>query len=450
VTKHIFVTGGVASSLGKGITASSLGRLLKSRGLRVTMQKLDPYINVDPGTMNPFQHGEVFVTTDGGETDLDRWILSRLHRTAAESRGALDAYDATGAGRRIAGFVDDLSNWYVRRARRRFWGSDRGGASDAGRDRAAAARTLHQCLLTLVALMAPFTPFVSEAIWQNLAAGRARRTDSVHLSEYPSGDPAVVDVALEEAMAAARTIVALGRQIRTDTKMKVRQPLARAVVHYAGDHEALRPLLSLVTDELNVKEVEFAESAEQLAGWRARPNFRALGPRLGARVKVLAERLGAEDGRMAAELAAGREVKIRLDDGGDELTLSPSDVDLAQEVRQGWGVAAEGGLTVALDLSLDDPLRQEGVARELVRIVQDARKAAGLEVTDRIHLRVDGPDEVGLALDEHSASVATETLALTVERGSAGEGWHVADASIDGNRVVVAIERARPSGRPRR
>jgi len=327
---------------------------------------------------------------------LDRWVLSTLHRVTLDVRGRMDAFDATGAARELSAFLDDLSNWYVRRARRRFWSSERAGDGAGSSDKAAAYATLHECLVTLVALVAPFAPFVTEEIWGNLAADRAGRPDSVHLADYPVGDPSVVDEALEEAMSAARTVVALGRQVRNDTKVKVRQPLSRAVVHYAGDREALRPLLPLVTDELNVKTVEFAESAEQLAGWRAKPNFRVLGPRLGPAVKAVAERLAADDGELAAGLAASRTVRVRLDD--QEISLAPGDVDLTQEVREGWGVAAEGGVTVALDLELDDDLRREGLARELVRAVQDARKAAGLDVTDRIRLWVDGSREVGRAL----------------------------------------------------
>ncbi|MFL5799950.1 MAG: isoleucine--tRNA ligase [Actinomycetota bacterium] len=369
---------------------------------------------------------------------LDRWILSRLHHTISEARSGLDAYDATGAGRHIARFVDDLSNWYVRRARRRFWGAGRRGAAG---DRAAAAGTLHECLVALVTLMAPFTPFLSEEVWRNLAAGRAGRPDSVHLADYPQGDPTLVDDALEEAMDAARAVVALGRQVRGDTKVKVRQPLSRAVVHYAGDHESLRPLLPLVTDELNVKVVEFAESAEQLAGWRAKPNFRALGPKLGSRVKSLAGRLAADDGALASRLAGGQTVTVRLDDG-EEIPLGPGDVDLSQEVREGWGVAAEGGITVALDLELDEALRREGLARELVRAVQDARRAAGLQVTDRIRVHVDGPDALLAALREHRDYVSNETLARSLDAGRHQDADHVSETVLEGQAVVISLQQA--------
>jgi isoleucyl-tRNA synthetase len=373
---------------------------------------------------------------------LDRWVLSRLHRLASDARRRMDAFDATGAAREMAGFLDDLSNWYVRRARRRFWSSERAGDGAGATDKAAAYLTLHECLVTLVTLLAPLTPFVAEELWGNLAAGRAGRSDSVHLADYPTGDPAVVDDGLEEAMAAARSIVTLGRTVRSDTKVKVRQPLSRAVVHFPGDPDALRPLLPLVMEELNVKEVEFAESAEQLAGWRAKPNFRALGPRLGPKVKAIAARLAADDGSLAARLASGHTVTLTLDEG-EEIELGPGDVELSQDVREGWGVAADGGMTVALDLELDDALRSEGLARELVRAIQDARKAAGLDVTDRIHLTVDGPDAVEEALQQHAGYVSNETLSSSMAVGHRSSAEHGEQATVDGQPVVIGVERAR-------
>ena len=217
------------------------------------------------------------------------------------ARDGLDAYDATGAGRAIEAFVDDLSNWYVRRSRRRFWNPAGSGGADAD----AAFHTLYECLVTVATLLAPFTPFVSEALWQNLAAGRDGRPDSVHLADYPRPDEAARDAGLDDAMAAARAIVGLGRTVRVETKTRVRQPLAEAVVHYAGDHAAMTPLLDVVADELNVKRVAFAESAEELGGWRAKPNFKALGPTLGPRVKEVATALADDDGTLAGALARG-------------------------------------------------------------------------------------------------------------------------------------------------
>jgi isoleucyl-tRNA synthetase len=368
---------------------------------------------------------------------LDRWVLSQLAGTVREARERLDRFDATGAGRRIARFVDDLSNWYVRRARRRFWSERTAGGSA---DKAAAYLTLNECLVTVAGLLAPYTPFVTEEMWSNLAAGRDGAADSVHLSDFPEANPSAVDTALDEAMQAARDIVSLGRTVRTETKTRVRQPLSRAVVHYAGDHAALEPLLPLVAEELNVKDIEFAESAHELASWRARPNYRVLGPRLGPRVKLVADALARDDGTLAAQLAMGKSAMLPVDNR-ESVTLGPGDVDLQQEVRAGWGVAAEGGLTVALDLDVTEPLRREGLAREFVRLIQDARKAAGLDVSDRIELGIRAPGELRAAIESYGGYVRAETLAVSLVE-SVDDAEYEARAEIERQPVVVSLRRA--------
>jgi isoleucyl-tRNA synthetase len=366
---------------------------------------------------------------------LDRWILSQLADTVARTREGLERYDATAAGRRIARFVDDLSNWYVRRTRRRFW--DPAGEADA--QTRAAFETLHGCLVTVAQMLAPFTPFVAEELWRNLAAGRDGRPVSVHLSDYPGPVTDAADPILDEAMAAARAIVVLGRRVRTESKVRVRQPLLEAVVHSPGDREVLRPLLEHVAEELNVKRVEFADSAERFGRWRAKPNFKTLGPRLANRVQALAAALAGDDGTLAAELAAGRSVSVPLE-GGD-VVLEPADVDLLQETTEGWGVAGDGGLTVALELDLDDELRREGLARELVRVVQDARKAAGLDVSDRIVLGIEASGEVAAALDAFADVVARETLAIELRRNAIEARTFEQTADVEGSEVRVTLRR---------
>jgi isoleucyl-tRNA synthetase len=362
---------------------------------------------------------------------LDRWALSRLARTIEGARDGLEAYDATGAGRLIQTFVDDLSNWYVRRSRRRFWNP--GG--EGGEDSLAAFHTLHECLVAVAALLAPFTPFVAEALWANLAAGRSGRPDSVHLADYPVPDLAVRDPGLEAAMTAARDIVGLGRTVRVETKTKVRQPLAEAVVHFAGDHGAMQPLLEIVADELNVKAVVFAESSDELGGWRAKPNYRALGPKLGPRVKEAAAALADDDGTMAASLAGG--AGVTLDLTGGAVTIGPDDVDLAQEIKEGWGVASDGGLTVALDLELTEALRAEGTARETIRAIQDARKAAGLRVQDRIEIGVAAGMDTMAAIAANREVVMAETLAVGLVEGEI-EGFR-RTVVVGGDDVVVTL-----------
>jgi isoleucyl-tRNA synthetase len=384
------------------------------------------YANADG--FDPFE-GEAPAVADRPE--MDRWIVSQLHATARTARASLEAYDATGAGRRIEAFVDDLSNWYVRRSRRRFWNPD----GEVGDEAASAFYTLHECLVTVATLLAPFTPFVAEALWGNLAAGRDGRPISVHLADYPSGDADLVDEGLDAAMATARRVVELGRRVRVETKTRTRQPLAEAVVHVPGDHDALVPLLPIVAEELNVKALEFAESAEAFGRWRAKPNFRVLGPRLGEAVKDVAAGLAADDGVLASALSRGEPVTVA------GASLGPDDVDLVHEVAQGWGVASDLGVTVALDLELTEELRAEGRARELIRVVQDARKAAGLDVSDRIVLGVAADGVVVEALSAHRAMIAAETLAVEmVDR--VDDAAFRQEAEVDAAPVTVGITRA--------
>jgi isoleucyl-tRNA synthetase len=366
---------------------------------------------------------------------LDRWALSQLADTVREARENLERYDATAAGRRIAQFVDDLSNWYVRRSRRRFWDPAR---TDAGADKWSAYLTLHECLVTVARLLAPFTPFIAEELWRNLASG-SDAVESVHLAEYPEPDAAARDPRLDEAMRTARHVVSLGRTVRNQAKVKVRQPLSRAEVHVPGDSAGVDQLLEEMAEELNVREVVLAESAEQLARWRAKPNYRRLGPRLGPRVKDVSRALEEDDGSLAAGLAQGQNAVIG---NGEPIQLSPDDVELSRETQAGWGVLAEGGFTVALDLDISPELRAEGIARELVRLVQDARKAAGLEVTDRIELAVDVSGDVRDAVAERRDWIAGEVLALGLDLDTANwTGAKFVEGSIEGTAVRVTLRR---------
>ncbi len=363
---------------------------------------------------------------------LDRWALSQLHDTVARAREALDDYDATGAGRRVEQLVDDLSNWWVRRSRRRFW--DPAGTRTDDVAKRSAYATLYEALTTVARLLAPFTPFIAEDIWRGLVAETdPSAPQSVHLADYPRPDPSRLDPGLDEAMAAIRQVVALGRAARTEAKVRTRQPLSRAVVHVPGDPARLSPLLPLAAEELNVKEVVFAASEGELAGWRAKPNFRALGPRLGPRVKALAEALSRDDGTLAGELAAGRSVTVDLPDG--EVVLGPEEVDLVRETREGWRLASDGTTAVALDLTVDDELRGEGLAREVIRAIQDARRDAGLAITDRIRvtLAVEG-DGAGDAIRTHAVLISGETLSSALDVvDTAGSGTPAVEQ--DGGRV---------------
>jgi isoleucyl-tRNA synthetase len=360
--------------------------------------------------------------------DLDRWALSRLQATIATVGERMDEFDCTAAGRAIAEFVEQLSNWYVRLSRRRFWDGDR-----------AAFATLRHCLLETAALLAPFTPFLAEGIHLNLAGGEAEDfgalPDSVHLRDFPEPDAALADPKLEAAMEAVRLTVELGRAARAQAKAKVRQPLRRAVI-VANDAEraAISARADLVRAELNVKELDFVAEESELVSYAVKPNYRALGPRFGKRMPQVAAAVEALDpAHVARVMAEGGQVGINVD--GDEHTIGVEEIALALQPLVGYEVEAEAGHAVALQLELDDDLRREGLAREIVHAVQNARKEAGLEITDRIELSLGGDEELLDAARAHQEYVAGEVLATAVAYDSP-EG---ATAKIDGRELRISV-----------
>jgi isoleucyl-tRNA synthetase len=363
--------------------------------------------------------------------DLDRWILSRLQGTVGVVREHLDGFDSTASGRAIADFVDELSNWYVRLSRRRFWEGDW-----------AAFATLHHCLLEVAALLAPFTPFLADEIHANLCGGEAGKfdqdRDSVHLRDFPERESSLVDAELETAMTAVRRTVELGRAARAQAKVKVRQPLRRAVVVATEEErEAIERRADLVTSELNVKQLDFVTEEAELVTYEVKPNYRSLGPRFGKQMpQVAAAVRGLDAGHVARALDDGREVGISID--GHDHAIGPDDVTLVLEPLDGYQVEAEAGHAVALSLELDPELEREGLAREIVHAIQNARRAAGLEVTDRIALRLGGDAGLLEAAREHQAYVAGETLATSV----AYDGADDAVATIDGGELRIGLEKA--------
>ncbi len=363
--------------------------------------------------------------------DLDRWALSRLQATIGGVTEHMDGFDCTAAGREIAAYVEELSNWYVRLSRRRFWEGDR-----------AAFATLRHCLLEVAALLAPFTPFLADEIHLNLAGGEAEELgdvpDSVHLRDFPRHDESLTDSELEKAMEAVRLTVELGRAARAQAKAKVRQPLRRAVI-VANDAEraAISARSDLVKAELNVKELDFVEEESELVSYAVKPNYRSLGPRFGKRMPQVAAAVEALDPvHVAAVMADGGQVGINVD--GDEHTIGADEVTLSLQPLEGYEVEAEAGHAVALQLELDDELRREGLAREIVHAVQNARKEAGLEITDRIELSLGGDEELLAAAREHQPYLAGEVLATEVAYDAA-DG---VTTKLDGRELQIAVSRS--------
>ncbi len=358
---------------------------------------------------------------DAPATDLDRWARSRLSATIQTVTDRLDAYDATAAGRAVAAFVDDMSNWYVRRSRRRFWEGD-GAAHD----------TLRHCLVTVSQLLAPFVPFVADEIYDNLDGS----SPSVHLTDWPEAGER--DLELERAMTVARETVRLGLAARGAAKIKVRQPLHEAVVVAAGpERDAIERLADVVREELNVRALRFVAEAGELGSYSLKPNYRTLGPRFGKAMPQVAAAVASLDaGHVADALRDARPVGIHLD--GHDHDLGADDIQLVMAPLEGYQLEREGSHAVALDLELDDGLRREGLAREVVHAVQGARRDAGLDITDRIVLTLAGDDELLAAARAHERYLAGEVLAVGVHFDGDGDGE---PASIEGRELRISVVR---------
>jgi isoleucyl-tRNA synthetase len=331
---------------------------------------------------------------------LDRWLLSEANLLVRRVDAAMTVFDTQEAGRLLAAFVDDLSNWYVRRSRRRFW-----------RGEPAALATLHEVLRTVTLLFAPITPFVTERVWQDLVvAVDPAAASSVHLAAYPETDETLIDAALGEQMELTRRLVELGRTARAESGVKTRQPLSRSLASARGFAELDPELVAEIAVELNVAAVlPVSESEESLVDTTAKANFRTLGKRFGKQVQAVAAAIAAADAAaLKHDLAAGS-AGVTVD--GERISLSADEVIITETPRAGWAVAADAGASLALDLHLTPQLRRAGLARDVIRLVQEARKSTGLDVSDRIELCYRAGDDVAAALAEHRELVADEVLA---------------------------------------
>ena len=342
--------------------------------------------------------------------ELDRWILSRLHTCIAGVEEAFDSFEPTRAGRLVQSFVvDDLSNWYVRLGRRRFW------KSDSDTDKAAAYATLYECLRTVSLLASPIAPFFMDRLWQDLGGA-----DSVHLADWPAEQSGLRDAELEARMGLAQRLSSLTLSLRKREKIRVRQPLGRILVPVldAAFGARLEAVAELVQGEVNVKAVEPLAEDSDILTKRLKADFKKLGPRYGNRMKAVAAAIGQLDQDAIRNLERHGKLDLNLEDGPVELLLD--DVEVQTEDIPGWLVAGEGGVTVALDIEITPELRSEGLARELVNRIQQQRKDAGLEVTDRIALTLEGPQELQDSVASNLDYIRAETLAESVEWGPVG------------------------------
>lgn len=348
---------------------------------------------------------------------LDRWLVSATQKLVEDVTADLEVFDTQHAGTLISGFIDDLSNWYVRRSRRRFWAGD-----------ASALWTLHETLNTLTRLMAPTVPFITERVWQDLFVPTdPTGPESVHLASWPTADPTLVDEKLANAMRTARRLVEVGRAARAEARIKVRQPLTRALIS-SGSLAQLPPeLVDEVAAELNVGTLESFGSAGDVVEYTAKANFRSLGKRFGRQTPLVADAVAAADAaRLASELRATPEGGMASLDvpGVGEVSLTAEDVFITERPREGWSVVNDQGETLALDLRITPELAAAGMAREVVRFIQATRKNLGLDVRDRITVRWDAADEdLARAIEGHQADIAEEVLADSIRPGEPEADW---------------------------
>jgi len=382
------------------------------------------YANVDGW------HEEALARPDS-PNELDRWIVSSMETLIRDVTTAMDGYDLQRSVRPFVAFVNDLTNWYIRRSRRRFWKSQ----NDA--DKQHAYRTLRYVLAQLSQIAAPFTPFISETIYRNLRG--AGMPESVHLCDFPTADDHARDEALERRMALVQTVVRLGRQLRTDHDLKVRQPLARLHVVSADltVQQEAAAFAELIQDELNVKAIVCDGDEAALAHIQVKADFRKLGPRFGAQMKAVAAAVAALPSEQAAALAAGRAVTCIV--AGAAVTLEAGDVTVQRTPREGLVVAAEGNVLVAIETTLTPALVAEGLAREFVSKVQNLRKEADFEVTQRIRVSMDGDAEACAAVAAFREHVMAETLCTALTFGDAAAGM---EADLSGHACRIRLEKA--------
>lgn len=343
---------------------------------------------------------------------LDRWLLSQSQILTRDVTEALEGFDTQRAGTLLATFVDDMSNWYVRRSRKRFWRGD-----------TAALATLHEVLDVLTRLMAPLVPFITERVWQDLIVPvTPTAAPSVHLAPWPEVDESLIIDGLAGRVDLARRVTELGRAARAEAKVRTRQPLRRALIGSAHHDQLGDDLRAQVCEELNIASLgSLADAGADLVEFSAKANFRHLGKRHGKQTPVVAQAIAAADaGELASRLEADGTATVTGADG-QSWQVVPDDVIITERPREGWSVVNEQGETVALDLAIDDELRRAGLAREAVRVIQEARKTAGLEITDRIELTWSADGETADALREHSAAIADEVLATSFEEGTGGD-----------------------------
>ncbi|MFR9651620.1 MAG: isoleucine--tRNA ligase [Rikenellaceae bacterium] len=387
------------------------------------------YANVDDFT------GREEIVPMERRSEIDRWIISLLNTLIKDVTALLDSYDPTPAARLIQDFVNEnLSNWYVRLNRKRFWGGE------MCEDKIAAYQTLYTCLESVAQLAAPFAPFISDQIYGDLNAVSGRHNDeSVHLSQFPKADESLINSDLEETMELAQRLTSMVLALRRKVSIKVRQPLTKILVPVLDPamKSHIEAVTELVKGEVNIKDIELIEQTAGLITKRIKPNFKTLGPKYGKYMKQIAALTATFTQEDIARIESSAETT--LDMGAEQITVTLADFDITSEDMPGWLVASEGKLTVALDITITEELRQEGVARELVNRIQNIRKDSGFEVIDRVKVEIESRESVVTSMANYADYVAAQTLAVEVKVVEKPEGAFVVESDLDDEPLIIAV-----------
>jgi isoleucyl-tRNA synthetase len=391
------------------------------------------YANVDG-----FEYKEPRIAVEE-RSELDKWIISCLNTLIKQVESAMDNYNPTEAARLIESFVvDNLSNWYIRRSRRRFW------KGEMNQDKLAAYQTLYECLSTVCKLVSPITPFIAEEIYRNLnTATQHEEFESVHLSFFPTVEETAIDKELELRMKKAQVISSLVRTMREKSNLKVRQPLRRILLPIADAKERreLEKVREIILDEVNVKTIEYVNDESGIVNKKAKPNFKTLGKKFGKEVNAVATLVREMSASQISTLEKNGEYTLDL--SGKEIKIQLEDVEILREDIEGWLVASDSDLklTIALDTELNDDLKNEGLVRELVNRIQSIRKDSGLEITDRIKLYLSLPARMRVAVEAYKDYLMNETLAVEINFELNGQTQVAKQDEINGEAFRIAIEK---------
>ena len=370
-------------------------------------------------------------------SEMDRWLLSKVNSTNKKVRRDLDNLDITGAARTLESLIDDISNWYVRRSRERYW------KSEMDDDKIAAYLTLYEALVSFIKMAAPFVPFVTEEIYQNLVRSVYPDADhSIHLCDYPEINEELIDETLEHKMKLARKIVELGRAARNKGKIKNRQPLQKMMVQLRNfdDKELIMDLSDIIKEELNIKEIEYIDVAEEYFTYTVKPRFDLLGPKYGKLMSAIAKAISsAKATELLADARKNGQVTIRVD--GQDITILENELDIRAFDKEGFCAEGEGGYYVVLDTTITPELLLEGIARELVSKIQNMRKEAGFEVEDKIYLYCVGDETIAKVLEVHGEEIKADTLALAIETSLAEDGY-TREWDLNDHKVTISVKKA--------